>query len=163
VLEELGILGLRVVRWARRWGQNGEPYIPLEEYGEQTVCTAAVHDSSTIREWWEREADRDAFRAFIGEPSLSDHYTSETARIILTKVAMARSRLRVFQIQDLLHLSDRWYADDPASERVNVPGSVNDFNWTYRLPAPIDEIAEDKQFISAAQELCELGAQKRNR
>ncbi len=163
VLDELGILGLRVVRWARRWGQSGEPYIPLEEYGEQTVCTAAVHDSSTIREWWERETDRDTFRAFIGEPSLPDHYTSETARIILTKVAEARSRLRVFQIQDLLHLSDRWYADDPASERINVPGSVNDFNWTYRLPAPIDEIAEDKQFISAAQELCELGSRKRNR
>ncbi|MCL2602588.1 MAG: 4-alpha-glucanotransferase, partial [Treponema sp.] len=76
-----------------------------------------------------------------------------TARIILSKIAACASRFRVFQMQDLLHLSSRWYTADPAAERINVPGTVNDFNWTYRLPATIGEIMNDEALIRAVSEL----------
>ena len=89
-------------------------------------------------------------------PSLPRVYNPGTARIVLSKIASARSRFRVFQIQDLLHLSNRWYAPDPASERINVPGTCNDFNWTYRLPAPIEEIGQDADFVKAVEELCKV-------
>jgi 4-alpha-glucanotransferase len=153
VLTDLNILGLRVFRWFRAWDQEGEPYIPFSEYPELSVATPAVHDSSTVREWWEREADREALRQFLKAPGLGDAYSPETAAVILGKVAGAASRYRVFQIQDLLHLSEKWYAPDPSSERINVPGTANDFNWTYRLPAPLKEILADKKLISAVQEL----------
>ncbi len=148
-LEDLGVLGLRVLRWARRWGERGEPYIPLDAYPELSVCTPAVHDSSTVREWWEGEADRDAFRSFVGNRAIPDAYGSEAAAAVLGEVAKARSKICMFQIQDLLHLSPAWYAEDAASERVNVPGTVNDFNWTYRLPAPIRELVADERLVAA--------------
>jgi len=163
VLSRLRILGLRVVRWFREWGKDGQPYVPFEEYPELSVCTAAVHDSSTIREWWEKEADQQQFSGFIGVPSLPRIYNPGTAKIILSKIAAARSRFRIFQIQDLLHLSNRWYAEDPASERVNVPGTANDFNWTYRLPATIGEIAKDKELIRAVAELSRIKPSRRDR
>jgi len=156
VLTELNILGLRVVRWYREWGKEGEPYVPFEEYPELSVCTPAVHDSSCLREWWDREADQQHFSDFIGVPSLPKVYNPGTARIFLTKIASSASRFRVFQIQDLLHLSNSWYAADPASERVNVPGTTNDFNWTYRLPATISELANDKDLIHAVSELAAI-------
>jgi 4-alpha-glucanotransferase len=112
-----------------------------------------VHDSSCLREWWNREADQEAFSGFIGVPSLPRVYNPGTARVILSKVAAAASRFRVFQIQDLLHLSNRWYAADPASERINVPGTANEFNWTWRLPAPVSELAKDDDLIRAVSEL----------
>ena len=152
-LENLGVLGLRVLRWARRWGERGEPYIPLDAYPELSVCTPAVHDSSTVREWWEREADRDAFRSFINDSTIPDGYGPEAATAVLGAVAKARSKLCMFQVQDLLHLSPAWYAADAASERVNVPGSVNDFNWTYRLPAPIRELNADTRLVAAVSAL----------
>ncbi|MCL1931266.1 MAG: 4-alpha-glucanotransferase [Treponema sp.] len=161
VLTKLKILGLRVVRWHRRWDQNNQPYVPFEEYPELSVCTPAVHDSSTVREWWEREADQKQFANFIGSPSLPKTYNPDTAKAILFKAASARSRFRVFQIQDLLHLSAKWYASDPASERVNVPGSNNDFNWTYRLPASVSEIAKDKELIKTIAELSKVKAEKK--
>ncbi|MDR1420120.1 MAG: 4-alpha-glucanotransferase [Treponema sp.] len=154
VLEKLSILGLRVVRWFRKWDEEGQPYIHFEDYPELSVCTPAVHDSSTVREWWEQEADQEVFAGFIGYPSLPRVYNPGTAKIILHKTAMACSRFRVFQIQDLLHLSPKWYAADPASERINVPGTYNEFNWTYRLPASIGDISGDDDFIKAAEELC---------
>ena len=152
-LARLKILGLRVVRWFRYWNRDGQPYVPFEEYPELSVCTPAVHDSSTVREWWEREADQEQFAGFIGVPSLPNGYNPGVAKAILLKAATARSRFRVFQIQDLLHLSNKWYAPDPASERINVPGTSSGFNWTYRLPATIDEIGKDKDLIRSVAEL----------
>jgi len=161
VLTRLKILGLRVVRWHRHWEQDKQPYIPFEEYPELSVCTPAVHDSSTVREWWEREADQKQFANFIGCSSLPKTYNPETAKAILFKTASARSRFRVFQIQDLLHLSSKWYAPDPASERVNVPGSCNEFNWTYRLPASVGEIGKDKELIKTIAELSKVKAERK--
>jgi 4-alpha-glucanotransferase len=153
VLAKLKILGLRVVRWHRDWGKPDQPYIPFEDYPQLSVCTPAVHDSSTVREWWEKEANQGQFAGFIGVPSLPKIYNPGTAKIILSKVATARSRFRVFQIQDLLHLSNKYYSEDPAAERINVPGTSNEFNWTYRLPAMIEEIIRDKELIHAVAEL----------
>ncbi|MCL2764559.1 MAG: 4-alpha-glucanotransferase [Treponema sp.] len=161
VLSKLRILGLRVVRWFRAWDKEGSPYIPFEEYPQLSVCTAAVHDSSTVREWWEKEADQEQFSGFIGVPSLPKIYNPGTAKIILSKTASARSRFRVFQIQDLLHLSNNWYSENPADERINVPGTCNDFNWTYRLPAMIGEIAKDKELILSVAQLSKVKAAKK--
>ena len=156
-LNKLKILGLRVVRWHRDWDAEGHPYVPFKDYPELSVCTLAVHDSSTVREWWEREADQEQFAGFLGFPSLPRVYNPGTAKAILSKTASARSRICVFQVQDLLHLSSKWYAEDPASERVNVPGTYNEFNWTYRLPAPIAEIAKDAELVRAVAELAGAG------
>jgi 4-alpha-glucanotransferase len=153
VLAALNIMGLRVVRWTRDWAEAGEPYIPLSDYPELSVCTPAVHDSSTLRQWWEGEADRAMFAAFAGVPSLGNIYNPGTARTILGRIAGAASRWRVFQIQDILHLSSKWYSKDPEQERINVPGTYNDFNWTYRLPAPVEELARDKDLVAAVNDL----------
>jgi 4-alpha-glucanotransferase len=161
VLTKLKILGLRVVRWHRDWGRDGQPYIPFEDYPQLSVCTPAVHDSSTVREWWEKEADQKQFAGFIGVPSLPKIYNPGAAKIILSRIACARSRFRVFQIQDLLHLSNKWYAADPASERINVPGTLNDFNWTYRLPAAMEEIIKDKDLVREVRELSRIKPAKR--
>ena len=70
VLEELGILGLRIPRWTRRWGEPGDPYVEPADYPRLTVCAPSVHDTSTLRDWWENEtapADREA--AYGGSPA----------------------------------------------------------------------------------------------
>lgn len=153
VLTRLKILGLRVIRWTRAWEEDGQPYVPFYDYPELSICTPAVHDSSTVREWWEREANQEAFTAFIGAPNLSRSYNPGVARQVLKAAAQAASRFRVFQIQDILHLTPRWYAKDCEAERVNVPGSVGEFNWTYRLPAAISELEADAELVAAVREL----------
>ncbi|MDR2480997.1 MAG: 4-alpha-glucanotransferase [Spirochaetaceae bacterium] len=153
VLTKLKILGLRVIRWTRKWNEAGAPYVPFYDYPELSVCTPAVHDSSTVREWWEREADQAAFTALTGEPHIPSIYSPGAARIILKHAATAASRFCVFQIQDILHLSPQWYAEDCASERVNVPGTANEFNWTYRIPAVISELTKDEKLKQAMLEL----------
>lgn len=152
-LADLGILSLRVLRWARRWAEPGEPYVPPAHYPRLSVCTPAVHDSSTVREWWETEADRDALRPIVGAAADDAVYSSATASAVLKATAAAESELCVFQLQDLLHLSARYYAEDRSRERVNVPGTINDFNWTYRLPMKTSVFASDAELIAAIKEV----------
>jgi 4-alpha-glucanotransferase len=156
VLSELGIFCLRVVRWHRDWDEEGMPFIPFEEYPELSVCSPAVHDSSCLRQWWNTEAEQQVLCDFMGIPSLPKVYNPGAAKTILNKIAAAKSRFRIFQIQDLLHLSHRWYADDPASERINIPGTCSEFNWTYRLPAAISELAKDEDLVRAVKELSKV-------
>ena len=32
--------------------------------------------------------------------------------------------------------------------RINMPGTVNEHNWTWRLPRPIEELAEDPKTVA---------------
>ena len=71
----------------------------------------------------------------------------------MKKVATANSMFVINPIQDFLGLVDRYYAEDMDLERVNVPGSVNAFNWTYRLPANVEDLLKDKELIAAIKEI----------
>lgn len=54
VLEELGILGLRIQRMPHEEGEFGRP----ERYPYQTVCSPSCHDTTTTRAWYEADAGR---------------------------------------------------------------------------------------------------------
>jgi 4-alpha-glucanotransferase len=55
-----------------------------------------------------------------------------------------------------LHLSSLWYAHDPSTERINIPGTYSAFNWTWRLPASIATLAQDEEFVNGVRELAEI-------
>jgi 4-alpha-glucanotransferase len=158
VLDKLKIFSLKVVRWERDWDAESQPYIPYGEYPQFSVCTTSVHDSTTLREWWNSEAEQGLFAAFNGLPAMPKSYNPGIARVFLRQAAGAASNWRIFPIIDLLHLTPRWYADDSASERINVPGTSNEFNWTWRLPATIEEIGEDTELVNAVKELSVIEA-----
>lgn len=158
VMGALNILSLRIVRWTREWNKDGQPYVMPEDYPSVSVAANSVHDSSTIRGWWLNEnAGKDFIRDF-GEAEGVDEetYTPQTAEYVLKNIAKAQSAFCIHPLQDLLHLNARYYDDDCEAERVNVPGSVTEFNWTYRLPCTIDQLASDKELINSIKELCKL-------
>jgi len=121
------ILGLRVIRWCREWSKEGQPYIPFEDYTPLSVTTTSVHDSSTIRGWWEEE------------------FTPEIAEKILKDGATSASMWYVNPLQDYLYMNKKYWLENADDERINVPGSVNSFNWTYRIPCSIEELNKDEE------------------
>lgn len=141
-LSSLGILGLRVPRWAKAYGTEGEPFLDPREYPYLTVCAPSVHDTSTIRGWYYE--DRPAALAFARSIGLEldpeSEYDTAVAERFISALAETNSALLVFQIQDFLALDDSLITPDPADERINVPGTYNDQNWTYRLPVTIGEL-----------------------
>ncbi len=158
VLEELGILGLRISRWAHEWDQPGQPLIRVEDYPELTVSAPSVHDTSTLRDWWENEDGREELWRIVGGAGDAPvRYDRSVAEAVLSYFIRARSRIVVFQIQDLLALNPAFLAVDPHSERVNVPGTYNSFNWTWRLPVTMGELSGNEALSQSIKAVLSTG------
>ena len=158
VLNDLSILSLRVVRWSRNWNAPGEPYYQFGEYPYLSVTTSSVHDSSTARLWWLKEGDAwDFYRTFPGDSDVQPgSYNSKTARYLLSKMAESNSVFCIHPLQDFLGLVEDYFDENPDNERVNIPGSVNEFNWTYRLPVTIEKLIKNKELISEINNIVKI-------
>jgi 4-alpha-glucanotransferase len=155
-LENLDILGLRIPRWAREWGAPGEPYIPHTQYPKLSVCAASVHDTSTLREWWEFEDGKHEFWQSLGLPGpCPEEYSTEVAIQVLSKLSETSSAVLVLQIQDLFACCEPYRVSDSRDERVNIPGTYQDSNWTYRIPWKIEELQKDSIFTNQVNSLFE--------
>ena len=142
ILEELGILGLRIPRWARRWNESGQPYIPPSNYPLLSVCAPSVHDTTTMRGWWREEEEKYGFWRSLGlSGEVPRHYDAHTARTVTEALLTTNSAVCVFQIQDLLALVEDLVPDDPEDERVNVPGTTDETNWSYRMGVRLEDLA----------------------
>jgi 4-alpha-glucanotransferase len=178
-MEQHKILGLRVVRWTRQWSEPGQPYLPFEDYTPLSVTTTSVHDSSTIREWWDTE--KESAKAFVkanagafgigsevegalfekeeGEiekaaQTLSQaEFTPELAQKILELSATSASQWFIPPLQDFLYMDKSLWLPDAKDERINIPGTVTAFNWTYRMPCAIEELAKNKDLIQKIKDI----------
>ncbi|MCS6983999.1 MAG: 4-alpha-glucanotransferase [Leptospiraceae bacterium] len=159
VLSELGILSLKVERWCRHYKVEGEPYIAVEEYPVLSVATSSVHDSSPLRLWWESELSQEERRKYLEHLGMqSDEIPSkmnpELANKILMHLSKAASKLMIIPFQDLLAMTDLFYGISPQEERINVPGTVSEKNWTYRLPLTLEELMRlEGDFLLKVQKL----------
>ena len=54
-------------------------------------------------------------------------------------------------MQDYLYMEEKYWLSDAADERINIPGTVSAFNWTYRLPASLETLLSDKKLIEKIQ------------
>jgi len=55
VLEEFGIPGMDIQRWARDWGKTYD-FMPSENYRCNSVATLSTHDMPPFSSWWRFEA-----------------------------------------------------------------------------------------------------------
>lgn len=162
VLKKMAIPGLSVVRWERYWDRPGSPYVAFDAYRRNSLVCTSVHDSTCLRQWWEEEADRPALWNLFGsmagrDPLLASLLAScpdeapaslgpKEAAVFLRATALASSMTAVFPVQDILACHETFRAADPRQERINVPGTQFDTNWTYRMPVDLPALAGDTVF-----------------
>lgn len=172
VLSKHNILGLRVLRWTREWAEEGQPYVPFADYTPLSVVTTSVHDSTTLRGWWEKE--RESAEAFILSVRSAAHskeqgdlfdeekheyapFSEKTAEEILKATATSASVWQIHPLIDYLYLTGSYNLAKSDDERINVPGTVTAFNWTWRIPATVSALAKDSVLcrkISAVAKRC---------
>jgi 4-alpha-glucanotransferase len=140
-LGELGLPGYRVMRWERFWDEPGQPFVNPAEYPASSVATTGTHDTETLAIWW-TGADRDERQAALTvaatawrdqqPPEIGGDTLPPAVRDALLETMFASgSDLLTLPIQDVFGWPDR----------INVPALIDDSNWTWRLPWPVDELA----------------------
>ncbi|KAL2630387.1 hypothetical protein R1flu_015073 [Riccia fluitans] len=151
VLEELGLLGLRIQRMPN---SNKEFGIP-SEYEYMTVCAASCHDCSTLREWWEEDEERRAryFKDVLGfsgtPPPNCDVQITHT---ILQQHVESPSVWAIFPIQDFLALKEEYTKRPATEERINDPSNSKHY-WRFRLHVTIEKILHDQELIMIIREM----------
>lgn len=137
-LAELGILSLCVLRWRPR----GETLESPGDYPYLSVATPSVHDSSNLREWLATEG-RGFYR---GDDALER---------VVRDIYAAASVLALVPLQDLLALDTALHGP-PQKERINVPGTVTETNWSYRMPVFLEDLVKRGELNTKIRELGNL-------
>ncbi len=129
-MKTLGLPGYKVLPWER----NAD-FIPRDPraFPELSVSSWSTHDTLPITQWWyeledwerERIAKLDGFSVDLPE--------GERELALVKLLFSSASELVLLLAQEIL--------GDKA--RINLPGTVTDSNWTWRLSRPIEDLRDD--------------------
>jgi 4-alpha-glucanotransferase len=109
------------------------------------VATTGTHDTETLAVWWqtadavEREAAltvaATAWRDQVPPVDAGDALPPAARDALLEAMFASASNLLTLPIQDVFGWPDR----------INVPALIDDTNWTWRLPWPVDSIDDQPE------------------
>ncbi|MDR2731918.1 MAG: 4-alpha-glucanotransferase [Fibromonadaceae bacterium] len=155
VLQDLGILALRVERWSREWKQDGQPYIPLSEYPRLSVCTTSNHDSSTLLGLWhEHDFDREFYWKHLCQGgSAPAVLAQEHVKLIIKNLFYSNSLVAILPLQDFMALSQKFIPENPEIDRINIPGTITPQNWSWRMCCMLEDLLEETELNSSISEL----------
>jgi 4-alpha-glucanotransferase len=129
-LKGLELPGYKVLPWER----DGDmmPYDP-RTFPELSVATWSTHDTAPITQWWHdlEDWERERLAKLDGIPLDLPEPERELALIKL--LFSAGSHLTLLLAQEILG----------EKARINLPGTVTEKNWTWRLPRPVEDLAVD--------------------
>jgi 4-alpha-glucanotransferase len=151
-LDQLGVPGMKVLRWEREWKQEGQPFRDPATYPAISVAISGTHDTETMAEWWDN-ADRDERAAAAALRSLrnagiepDEPYSGRVRDALLSSLYSSQSDLLLMAVQDIFGWRDR----------INTPAVVSDDNWSWQLPWRVDRLIEQPEAAERASFLVEL-------
>jgi 4-alpha-glucanotransferase len=144
-MKQLGILSLEIQRMpknsSRQFSHPGEaPYL--------AVVAPSTHDMSTIRGWWEedRVLTQKFFNQELGQwgdaPFFCEPWINKA---IVLQHLHSPAMWSIFQLQDILGMSEQFRRENPHDERINVPADPHHY-WRYRMHINLEELIKEKEF-----------------
>ena len=145
VMKETGILSLEVQRAPKT---NKLEFFHPSDAPYLSVVSPSTHDMSTVRGWWEE--DRGVTQRFYNQqlghwgeaPYFCEWWIN---RDVLLQHLYSPAMWSIFQMQDLLGISEKLRRENPHEERINVPSNSR-FSWRYRLHVGLEELLEADDF-----------------
>ncbi|MEI9945407.1 MAG: 4-alpha-glucanotransferase [Chitinophagaceae bacterium] len=145
VMKSLGILSLEIQRMPKDiqkefFHPNDAPYL--------SVITPSTHDMSTIRAWWEenRERTQRFYNTTLGQWGDAPYFCeSWVNRAIVLQHLYSPAMWSIFQLQDILGMSETLRRENPHEERINDPANPKNY-WRYRMHLNLEELIKQKEF-----------------
>lgn len=145
VMKALGILSLEVQRMPKDptidfFHPATAPYL--------SVVTPSTHDMSTIRGWWEEDRERTQkfFNTILGEGGTAPYFCEGWInRAIVLQHLYSPAMWSIFQLQDILGMSETLRRENPHEERINEPANPTHY-WNYRMHISLEQLIKAKEF-----------------
>ena len=157
-LARLAIPGCKVFRWERLWHAEGRPFADPLTYPALSVATSGTHDTETLVAWWE-VAPEDERAAALAIPLVAERLGPDGCQAALESRALPPAVRDAFV--EVLLASNSDLVILPAGDvfgwpdRINTPATVNDQNWTWRMPWPNERLAFEPDAVAAVKRLRE--------
>ena len=139
VLLRLDIPGYKVLRWEREWDQQGHPFRDPANYEPRSVATSGTHDTEPLAEWWdaaprdERDAACEIARLRDGGCDPATSFSARVRDAFLEVLFSSASDIVLLPIGDVFGWRDR----------INTPAVIDDRNWRWRLPWPVEDLESE--------------------
>jgi 4-alpha-glucanotransferase len=145
VMKDLGILSLEIQRMPK--DPNLEFFHP-KDAPYLSVITPSSHDMSTIRGWWEesREKTQRFYNVIMGESGPAPYFCEPWInRAIVLQHLYSPAMWSIFQMQDILGMSEQLRRENPHEERINIPANASHY-WNYRMHIGLEQLMKEKEF-----------------
>jgi len=142
VLDQLGMPGYRVLPWEKDGARFRDPLA----FPTSSVASWSTHDTAPIDRWWDdfSDDDRKFLAARAGVPA--DASAEARSLALLGDLYRSSSAMTLVLAQELLGLRDR----------INVPATVGEQNWSWRLPQAIEDLEADANVSARLDAIREL-------
>ncbi|MBK9570182.1 MAG: 4-alpha-glucanotransferase [Chitinophagaceae bacterium] len=145
VMQQLGILSLEIQRMPKDpktefFNPKDAPYL--------SVITPSTHDMSTIRDWWEENPGKTQhfYNHVLGQWGAAPQYCeSWVSRAIILQHLYSPAMWSIFQLQDILGMSETLRRENPKEERINNPANPKNY-WQYRMHISLEDLIKEKEF-----------------
>ena len=152
VMQQLAILSLEIQRMPKDPAKEfflpkNAPYL--------SVVTPSTHDMSTIRGWWEEDRAKtqrfyNSIMGHFGEaPFFCEPWLN---REIVIQHLYSPAMWSIFQMQDLVGMSQFLRRENPHEERINQPADPKHY-WRYRMHLPLETLIKEKTFNEEVKSL----------
>jgi len=145
VMKQLGILSLEIQRMPK--GTSREFFHPADA-NYLSVVTPSTHDMSTIRGWWEenREKTQRFYNNELGQWGEAPFFCEPWInKAIVIQHLYSPAMWSIFQLQDLLGMSETIRRENPHDERINIPADPKNY-WRYRMHIYLEDLIKEKDF-----------------
>lgn len=145
VMKQLGLLSLEIQRMPKDpktefFHPNDAPYM--------SVVTPSTHDMSTIRGWWEEDRTKTQkfYNTVMGQYGEAPFFCEGWInKAIVLQHLYSSAMWSIFQLQDLLGISEAVRRENPHEERINVPANPKHY-WRYRMHFTLEQLLKEKDF-----------------
>ena len=145
VMRQIGTLSLEIQRMPKDptkefFHPNDAPYL--------SVVTPSTHDMSTIRGWWEEDTSMTQrfYNNILGHYGTSPFFCEPAInKEIVIQHLYSPAMWSIFQIQDMLGMSETLRRQNPNDERINQPANPKHY-WRYRMHMTLEELINETEF-----------------
>ncbi len=145
VMRQLGILSIEIQRMPK--DPQKEFFIP-DDAPYLSVITPSTHDMSTIRGWWEEDPEKTQlfYNQVLEQWGDAPQYCeSWINRAIVLQHLYSPAMWSIFQLQDILGMSETLRRENWQEERINNPANSKHY-WQYRMHIPLEDLIMEKDF-----------------
>jgi len=149
VLGSLGVPGYKVARWENL--EDKKHFRHPKDYSDCSVAVSGTHDTPTLAAWWAEmpESERLLYWEMVRARQEPAPPFPEAQAALLSNLYSAGSALALIQFQDVFGLR----------ERINVPATIGDHNWTFRIPYAAEDLLADEALAEKSRTLKRLAVE----